>query len=276
MPENYIAILGDSYAEGGGDWLYEIQHSWAVPDYASHQLIHRRLGRDVVSFGESGAGSLSALMLLPENLSDRISRALPGDLENPSIMLVYFYEGNDLNDNILQIEAASSGDTALGDLYEPTTFDAVADRVLTSNFMHDIRWYHSFWFSRFIYTVAKVMFGDKKVRPVPQYEANVNRIVLNGETVVLPDRIQSPALELEPEQIAVSAHIFEQALQYVHSRYRQSQIFVVYIPSPLACYELATEQVSVYTYHEPAREFHDAAAVRRNSDLISLAVNCLE
>src|SRR6266446_4565908 len=55
VPHDYVALLGDSYAEGVGDWLWQAHANRAKP-YHSANVIHEATGGDVVSFGRAGAG----------------------------------------------------------------------------------------------------------------------------------------------------------------------------------------------------------------------------
>ena len=66
VPNNYIAIVGDSYAAGVGEWLeHEIKtNPYSNPDFASGHILHQELGEDVVSFGSSGVGSILGLVFL--------------------------------------------------------------------------------------------------------------------------------------------------------------------------------------------------------------------
>src|SRR5688572_29137633 len=59
VPARYVALLGDSYAQGAGDWLLSVNAN-RNPPFHSADLIHARTRRDVISFGASGAGSLRA------------------------------------------------------------------------------------------------------------------------------------------------------------------------------------------------------------------------
>jgi hypothetical protein len=56
LPENYIAILGDSYSVGVGDLYTELTRNsekW-YPDYAPAHFINKQVGVDVISFGGLG------------------------------------------------------------------------------------------------------------------------------------------------------------------------------------------------------------------------------
>ena len=67
MSKGYIALTGDSYAVGAGDWLIKAQRSsfFELPDYSVAHLIHKKTGIDVVSFGRAGAGSFDGIWLEP-------------------------------------------------------------------------------------------------------------------------------------------------------------------------------------------------------------------
>src|SRR3954464_688562 len=90
-PRDYVALLGDSYAEGQGDGLLAAKGDRAKFVHSAH-VLHRLTGRDVVSLGLGGAGSVQAMVRQP-------ARILLGNcflyprLDPPRQMFVYFYEG---------------------------------------------------------------------------------------------------------------------------------------------------------------------------------------
>src|SRR5262249_21639042 len=61
VPQDYIVITGDSYAEGHGDALTTARPGTREP-YASAHFIAGRLGRDVVTVGRGGWGSTNAAL----------------------------------------------------------------------------------------------------------------------------------------------------------------------------------------------------------------------
>ena len=102
IPRDYIALTGDSYAVGAGDWLNQVlgNHFWDSPDYSVAHLIHKKTGIDVVSFGRSGAGSFDGIWLEPVTQFLYINSIRDYKLSPPKHLLIYFYEGNDVYDNI--------------------------------------------------------------------------------------------------------------------------------------------------------------------------------
>ena len=102
LPKDYIALTGDSYAVGTGDWLNEVlgKNFWDSPDYSAAHLIHKKTGIDVVSFGRAGAGSFDGIWLEPVTQFLYINSVRGYKLSPPKNFLIFFYEGNDVYDNI--------------------------------------------------------------------------------------------------------------------------------------------------------------------------------
>jgi len=84
VPHDPVLLLGDSYAQGAGDWLLETDPNRNGPFHSAH-VINRLTGRDVITLGVSGAYSKDAWYLC---------------LPPPHVAVVYFSEGSDLNDNL--------------------------------------------------------------------------------------------------------------------------------------------------------------------------------
>ena len=102
FPKEYIAITGDSYAVGAGDWSTEIQRSsfFGPPAYSAAHLIHERTGIDVVSFGRAGAASFDGIWSEPVSQFLYINSVRDYRLSPPKNFLIFFYEGNDVYGDI--------------------------------------------------------------------------------------------------------------------------------------------------------------------------------
>src|SRR5215470_3309003 len=97
LPHDYILLLGDSYAEGLGDWM--ISQGRHTDGYSSAHVLHDLTGTDVISLGRWGFGSAEAMVLKPARVYlDGTCMLLP-KLERPKRIFAYFFEGNDLHDN---------------------------------------------------------------------------------------------------------------------------------------------------------------------------------
>ena len=101
LPKDYIALTGDSYAVGAGDWLNEVLEKkfWDSPDYSVAHLIHKKTGIDVVSFGRAGVGSFNGIWSEPVSQFLNINSTKNYRLLPPEYFLIFFYEGNDVYEN---------------------------------------------------------------------------------------------------------------------------------------------------------------------------------
>src|SRR5262249_29182796 len=113
LPRDPVLLLGDSYAQGYGDWLLEADPDRNGPFHSGH-IIHKRSGREVIRWGQSGAGSAEAMAALPAMAYARTKDAWYLRLPKPHVAIVYFYEGNDLNDDMAflerRVEKSDGGD----------------------------------------------------------------------------------------------------------------------------------------------------------------------
>lgn len=99
VPRHLVLLLGDSYAQGKGDWLHEVDPGRNSP-FASANVINTLSGKDVVSLGVGGAGSAEAMVAFPKKAYHYSDRAWFLRLPTPELAVVYFYEGNDLRNNV--------------------------------------------------------------------------------------------------------------------------------------------------------------------------------
>ncbi len=64
VPRDYVAITGDSYALGRGDWLLSVDAN-RNPAFHSAHVLHERTDHDVISFARGGAGSVRGVIKEP-------------------------------------------------------------------------------------------------------------------------------------------------------------------------------------------------------------------
>ena len=88
IPKNYIALVGDSYAQGQGDWLKKMirsnRYRGTNPDYHSGHIIYRRTGTDVITYGMGGAGRLRDWSPPPSSLISILTPYGPTRWINPN------------------------------------------------------------------------------------------------------------------------------------------------------------------------------------------------
>ncbi len=274
-PHDYVALLGDSYAQGFGDWLLS-----ADPDrngeFHSAHLVHDWTGRDVVSFGSAGAGSLRGLVAEPIVRIEWANASRRLHLDPPRDALIYFYEGNDLDDNLKDLRLRYAPDHDPTRLRDPAYFRDFLDQVVIGrNPLHREALGHRPWddlfFVRGLPRLVGFAFrrwrGDRQDRRSWR-PGLVNRARVGGREVALPDGLQAPALELEPAEIDRALWVFERALARLHEAWPHTRLCVLVVPAPLSSYELTSERVSIRSYEGRSVEY-PAALVRERSDAIA-------
>ena len=250
--ENYIAILGDSYSQGNGDAYLNGTYNYSI----GHHL-YKKNKKNYLIFGRAGFGSISAISNLIK--LHKISN-LPNFIENlkkPESIIFFFYEGNDLEENIFEYSSLSRSGENLNDF----VLRRINENInLTSNDK----------FTSFfpLFPITQDMYGHLKIlfKKLLQSEEGINKKLLIvdrvkklfGFTVILGSEkednltfnnsikdnnhyknippLQSAAANLTSEEIWISLNIFFTSMQYVKSWSKTDNISIVYIPSPVSCY----------------------------------------
>ena len=262
VPHDYIAILGDSYAEGVGDEMLQTRGNEAKLFQAAN-VLHDRTGRDVITFGQGGAGSAEAYVRLP-------TRAIMGSrcivfptIEDPRQIYAYFYEGNDIEENLAfrrRVAAAYGHDDG-----------SAIDRYLGEDYGTFASWRCHFYLGDNISRMVRFLneYYVKRTDPFATSETNRNTFLIAGAEAAAP-AVLGPALENKPEEIADALVVFDRSLAWLRRRFVQATIQVVYVPSPLSTYRLASPRVAYLSLD--AAGYHDretaAARVAENSDLL--------
>jgi hypothetical protein len=234
VPHDYIALLGDSYAEGQGDGLIAAGGDREKFVHSAH-VLHRLTGRDVVSLGLGGAGSVQAMVRQPARILEGGCFLYPR-LDPPRQFLVYFYEGNDLDENgyIAGRVAATgpvTGETIaryVADHYgAPPKFRCFTDLGETS-----------FKMAHFLVTNAESFETLRK-------PSAHNRVLSGGAPHAAPT-LQKPPAEMERPALEASLMVFDVSLAWLRNHFA-APVTVVYLPSPAAIYRHAEASVDVYT-----------------------------
>lgn len=282
-PRDYVALLGDSYAQGAGDWLRSADPNRNGPFHSAH-LLHDWTARDVVSFGGGGASSLRALALLPLVRTEWANATRRLRLDPPRDALVYFYEGNDLEDNLKDLEKHLAPVAGAERLRDPAAFQAAIDAgLIAKNPLHAEAQGGSparaLLLLRGLPRLVAFAFGGgaeghSGAVAEPLAPGRITRARVGGAVVPLPDGLQGPALELDDEQTATALWVLEQSLARLRRAWPGARVAIVYVPSPLACYALASAEVvaEVGAGGRDARRVYPAAEVAARSDALAARV----
>lgn len=274
--KDYIAILGDSFAAGWGDWVTS-SNPWTNPKHGVHHILHDKTGRDFVSFGRAGRGPLSGLVGDPTSYFDYLNRTWLYKIGKPKTVIFMFYEGNDLNNNFQDILLRYAPYYKMDQIMDPVQFRKFLDEKIIRDIpiarqAREFHWYDNFFFLRFIGHML-----NRKWEPlVPQggeYKPapKMNRILLGGTEVILPDEMDSPSMEMEDQQRMLAFYAYDQALKYATEYFQGARIFVVYLPTGLATYDVKTEDVSARSYSGgPGKVFKYKDVLMRHDQMVEM------
>lgn len=246
VPRDYIALLGDSYAEGQGDGLLAANGDRAKFVHSAH-VLHRLTGRDVISLGIGGAGSVQMMVRQPARILLNDCFLYPR-LDPPRQMFVYFYEGNDLDENgyivNLVVQHAAVTRANLERDVAARYGSPPAGRCWTDLAESGFKMAH------FLLSSAD-SFGNLR-KP-----SSHNKVMSGGAAHEAPT-LQKPPVELDTGAVDASLTVFDVSLEWLRNHVG-APVTVVYLPSPAAIYRHAEAMVDVY-WRWPLMEVHRAAA----------------
>ena len=261
IPVDYIAIVGDSHALGSGDWYLQVvkKHKLTQGDYHSAHILYNKTGRDVLSFGALGSGSLRGLVLKPISYFKHFNLLRDFELKQPKEILVYFFEGNDLSDNLIDIYKRYRDNYDMARLYDHEYFKTFIEKEILSTdriYRGEVP-YKNWLFSRFLVeSVGDNIYNEIKpgIKKFKQGRPNFSGKVsptnsdiakVGGKELPIPHSTQQPALNLNEEQTRQAIYVFEQSLKYMAEFFSESKITIVYIPSPIAVYKWASPTITI-------------------------------
>jgi hypothetical protein len=238
LPKDYVAILGDSYAEGLGDWLTQNGAKRNGPFHSAY-VIRQLTGRDVVSFGVRGAGSAEGIVLRPAGALPSSPCSIFPAIEPPRQMFIYFYEGNDIEDNIRFLDKVRAR--------YGSADDGAIDRYLTEQYAkssllrcHGQLADMTFKLAEFL---SQYYITGYSLTHCGTWISTKNHLRV-GEAVVEAPALEGPAPHLSDDSIFAAMNVFARSLKWLRQRFPAMPVTVVYVPSPLSVYRHAAETVA--------------------------------
>lgn len=276
LPRDYIALAGDSYAQGKGDWVLEADPNSNAPYHSAH-LIQQRTGRDVVSFGKRAVGSMRGLVVEPAARYRFVHDHIDGDLQPPTEIWAYFYAGNDLEDNLDELQRTFLREHALADLDDDLTFQAFLQDWIERR---SIGPYSSLaintgWLLKSTFKILR-----NTLKPVRDAElalngaaaGGINRARVDEQIVAIPDALQGPALDLDDRRFQQGIRVFQASLRAMREMFPKARVTVVYVPSVLEAYQVVSEQVSYADKLRPPANSMATPLLWRQSNRLCRAV----
>ena len=282
IPENYIAIVGDSYAQGKGDWLLEISPN-SNDAYHSAHVLNQLTHRDVISFGKSGASSIEGWVREPIAKYQFIHDNLDELFSPPSIILAYFYAGNDLLDNVIHLKKKFIPKYGESSLNDDSTWNDFFQSIIKQRKVGPFSGIDNNlgWLPRATFKIIKNEFRTKEIGQdlgdiLVRETGKINTVWVDGEEIKIPDNLQSPSLDLTPDEIELGFLVFQRSLKYLKQYFNGSQIVVVYIPSVLESYAKISKDISISNLHlKTNKKSFLSSDLMARSDIITARVKSI-
>jgi len=266
LPEDYIAIVGDSNVYGFGPLLYDNSWSMEQPSFGPHHFLHSYLDRDVLSFGYPGFGSFGASLSMVHELKKLQNSWLWPKIEDPKEVLFVFYEGNDLVNNIHELEqrGVSMQKTISTKPYTPyekifqseqTRLERASswiDQLATWNLATGI--FKNYLNKISVYNDSKTpnqsneTVQETKSKYISSTTSKTNIAMIQGEEYSL-GFCEDPALLLTEEETSFALEITESSLLYLIDKFTNTDIHFVYLPSSLSVYNLSDYNVTAAPFN---------------------------
>ncbi len=232
VPHDYIAVLGDSNAEGVGDWLINNGGNEALP-FGLVDVMHSLTGRDVVTFGRGGIGSAEGLVRQPARILAGSDCMIFPHIDPPAQIFAFFSEATDIQDNLVflgNVRATFGSDDT-----------QAIDRYLTEIYASFPSLQCHFYFGDTIGRMAKFAYEYRNftIDDLKPSKPGGNIIIVNGRTMDAPSPLMGPALEIDETGVQAAIKVFDRSLAWLRNRYPHVTMAVVDIPSPLAIYRLS-------------------------------------
>ncbi len=282
VPRNYVALLGDSYAAGWGDWYFTAidLDPFGNPPFHSANVIHELTGVDVVSFAQPGTGSFDGIVYNPIKYYEML-RSRGFSLSPPSKFIIYFYEGNDFENNLTFLGRywnSTEKDYTMKNMYNlfdeifvrgPLVDGKISDRVI--KYIKNLEIMKNLYVAKVIYILGrdlKRLLSQQENVEVPIAEA-ITSFNVGGKRINFPGVLQAPPMKLDDTEVRKALLIFEAATSYLMKYFDQSDVMVVYIPSPLSSYEIDSEFVNVRGSDGESRLYEKDYVYQRSDELCS-------
>lgn len=263
----YVALFGDSYAAGQGDWFIENGYDRNSRFQAAH-VLHDTLGRDVISFGRPGAGNYDGTAIHAPN-SFRFIRDLGLDMPEPADLVIYFYEGNDLEDNLAFYKRHYQPDFDPDRLYDDGYFQGFASEMDARHAQGE----PDKFVDRLLFVSLLSRMADSAVQSLGRSMGDVkeevvsrelNVAALDGGPAPLPDGFRERFMTQNPGELDRALRFFERALAGISSFFKDSRVLVVYVPSPFSCYRTVSGSITP----DNGKTVYDVREVWDRSDMI--------
>jgi len=216
--DSWVAIVGDSYGQGMGDAFLDGDR-----DYSAIHHLHEKTGRSYLIFARSGYGSINAARQLVVDVGLMTSGLLYPHLTKPDEIVLMFYEGNDLENNLRHLQGVGP---------KPEDVRAfVRSEILRGPLPKD-RIDSQLPFALFPIRYVRKLLAD----PTPDRTQRPNHLARNGEEARMVP-VQGAAMGLSDAEVTRGLWALDASLEVLQEWSPSSRLIVVYLPSVATSYD---------------------------------------
>lgn len=239
----YIAIVGDSYGAGKGDWLREERYNLNSRYQAAH-VLQDKTGLDVVSYSKSGAGNFDGALNAINTFY--VLRSYGFEYAEPETVFVYFYAGNDVGNN-LRVYEKSFLPAYPGSLSEKQTRQAYSKAMQEQYITGQLPKLEDRFFA------GNVIFrGAESIHYIFRAPKEPPDMSINSITALVDNRPAELPLFLKEEsplgsssgQLTVAMDMLDMGISVLREYWPNAKFCLVYIPAPLSCYQLTDQTLA--------------------------------
>ena len=231
-----LFIVGDSYAEGAGDLYLKDSYKYSIGHFLDEKW---RKNTNIYLSANSGSHIPAQLYLLEKHLrgDSKNLTGIPIKSETFNLIL-YFYEGNDLENTLLSKKMPFQSFKSKLRLRLPIFYTVrIATRVAKNKISSNFRATKNKISSKF--RVVKNKISSKFPKP-KQVSVNSKKILRNNICIGFICRsmppLQTASAGLSEKEIIHEINYLEDSVKEFTLKYPNSNICLVYIPSPATIY----------------------------------------
>lgn len=246
---NYNVILGDSNAMGSGDGYLNNDYSYSIGHF-----LHKKKNENYLTYARPGFGSISAVSnyIKLTKLEEYIF--LKKNINKPSKILFFFYEGNDLDENLKEFELTGKNFLNINEYVKSKINKNILINkrdIVEANFPL-LNFFNSFKQHLInlnteenilsgIHDRIKKVFGKKVILANKELIGNKKKSYWKNKTQkgdiknIRP--IESAAGDLTLKQKNISLEIFFESILYLKSWEKEDNIKIIFLPSPATSYD---------------------------------------
>ena len=267
IPERYVLILGDSIAEGLGDHLMRVVVE-RKPRYAVAHHLQDKIGRDVISFGVRGGYPSDTYVFQSHRNWDGINIYAGIALEQPKDIVVLYSEGTDINDEMANIRFWLPADIDRSRLMDTDYVAKLMTRYVADGKKLARRRWHAGRNGHMFDTIMKLTklfvynlktesdhlltdndpqfrLGRAYNQDWSRYEGSDVRVLVGGVSKPYPKHTVESFAFHDDAEIAQATLFFDAAVGELRKQFPISNIWIVYVPTPINSYRLLKDAVSL-------------------------------